>query len=88
MPISEYAEFVLEVTFGPDEVGQMIWNSQRHGDPTDNNLSRFVLLYNFDRNERELGRRPWWSARVLEQRTGKVVASFKFRADGIGTRVK
>ncbi len=56
------------------------WNSKRHGRPTDDNLARYVRITNESYlpggcNE-HLNSAPHWSARLIRQSNGQVVAEW------------
>ena len=81
-------QYVLEITCAPNQKSRMVWSVDRYGAPTLKSLSRLVNAHNLNRDREELGRRPWWTARIIEHGTGLEVVFYKPEIDAIGRRLE
>lgn len=80
--------YVLEVGLSPAKKARIVWSQALHGAPCGESLKRVVDSFNLSRDREDMGRRPWWWARILDRDTGTEVAYYRPAIHGIGRRIK
>ena len=80
--------YVLEVGLSSDQKVRFVWSQALHGAPCEESLHRVVDSFNLSREREELGRRPWWWARILDRDAGTEIAYYRPAMHAIGRRTK
>lgn len=81
-------KYVLEVALSQTQWVRFEWPEAIYGAPRLHMLTYLVKAHNLSRVREDVGRAPWWWARVVNQETEEEIVYYDPKMDGIGRRVK
>lgn len=80
--------YVLEVALSMGQRTRFPWPEAIWGAPRLKLLQYVVDAHNLSRTREDSGRRPWWSARIVDQYTEEEIVRYDPKMTGIGRRTK